>query len=212
MKPAVSLVVSGFGVREASWDRLRMCLRAVARQEAGPVEVVLVKMTELHGEVPEDIRDILPGTRIVRCENSDPWARKTVGARAAASPIVAFVDADCMPQLGWLQSLLEVFQYYPEVAVVRGVEERNWLRRMLPGRRAVGPARSTAANNVAFRREAYLDCPFPEGAGAKAVPLQTAAMLRAGYVLWAEPAMQVIGDRRGLKQASGAQVLAERTL
>jgi hypothetical protein len=42
MKPAVCLVVSGFGVRVASWDWLRLCLLGVARQEAGPVEAVLV--------------------------------------------------------------------------------------------------------------------------------------------------------------------------
>jgi hypothetical protein len=168
-------------------------------------------MTELHGEATENLLDILPGTRIVRCENSDPWARKTAGAREATAPILAFMDADCMPQDGWLQTMIEVFQYCPEVAAVHGQDERSWLGRILRCRRGAGPARSTAANNVAFRREAYLDCPFPAGAGAKAVELQTRALQRAGYVLWAEPRMRVIEDRRGLNQATGAQVLAERS-
>jgi hypothetical protein len=103
-----------------------------------------------------------------------------------------------MPQSGWLRSVLEAFQYYPEVAMVRGSmagERGGWWHP-----RKAGPAVETAENNVAFRREAYLDCPFPEGAGAKVVRLQTAALRRAGYVLWTEPAMQVMRDRRGSRQ------------
>jgi hypothetical protein len=55
---------------------------------------------------------------------------------------------------------------------------------------------------VAFRREAYLDCPFPIGSGKQGVALQSASMRRARYVLWEEPSMKVIVDRRGLKQAA----------
>lgn len=67
-------------------------------------------------------------------------------------------------------------------------------------RASVGPTRSTATHNVAFRREAYLDYPFPAGSGAKAVALQSAAMLHAHYVLWTHPGMRVQRDRRGVPQ------------
>jgi hypothetical protein len=170
------------------------------------VEVVLVEAAGLSGQVSDDIRDIILNLKVVECASSDPWVRKSAGLQHAAAPIVAFMDADCMPQVGWLQAALETFEYYPEVAVVRGLGELNWLGRLLAGSSEAGPVRSTAANNVAFRREAYLDCPFPEGSGTKAVALQSAAMRRARYVLWVEPAMQVIRDRRGLKQALGTQV------
>jgi len=204
VKPAASIVVSGFGVREASWSRLRSCLEAVARQ-AIPVEVVLVGAAGLHGEVSEDIRDILPGLTLVPCDSADPCVRKTVGVQHATAPIVVFVDADCLPGSGWLQAVLDTFQYYPEVAAVRGADENGWLRWLLPKQGSAGEVRTTAASNVAFRREAYLDCPFPASSGTKAVALQSAAMRRARYVLWAEPAMQVIRDRRGLKQTMGVQ-------
>jgi hypothetical protein len=204
VKPSASIVVSGFGVRKASWDRLRSCLDAIVRQEV-PVEVVLVDAARLTGQLPEDVRDILPGLKVVACSNLDPWARKTAGVQGAGAPVVAFVDADCLPQPGWLQAMLEAFQYYPEVAVVRGQREVGWPRRWFPMQREAGRVYSTAATNVAFRREAYLDCPFPEGSGSRAVALQSEAMGRAGYVLWAEPAMQVMRDRRGLKQAAGVR-------
>ncbi len=203
VKPVVSVIVAGFGVREASWDRLRSCLQAVAAQDiAEPVEVVLCEMPELHGEVPEDIQDTLPGLRILRCATGDPCVRKTLAAQNATAPIVAFLDADCMPQAGWLRSILDTFRYYPEVAVVSGQmagEKIGWLR-------SLWPVPTTAGNNVAFRREAYLDCPFPEGSGANAVRLQSVALRRARYVLRMEPAMLLMRDRRGLPQAASVQV------
>lgn len=196
MRPLVSIVVSGFAVREASWDRLRSCLESISRQDAGPVEAVLVERAGLAGEVSEELHDAVPGLRLVECANPDPWARKTAGAREAQAPLVAFVDGDCILQPGWMGTVLETFHFYPEIAVLRGSISASWWEW-----RKAGLVRSSAANNVAFRREAYLDCPFPEGAGARAVARQSAALRRAHYVLWAEPAMQVIRDRRGLAQA-----------
>ena len=141
--------------------------------------------------VPEDLSMV----RLALSDTRDPWARKTAGARIASAPIIAFLDADCVPESGWLRSVLEVFRFFPEVAVVRGPVEKegiDWRKLVLPDRRVAGPTASTAENNVAFRRDAYLDYPFPEGMGAEAVRLQTAALRRAHYVLWSEPAMHVV--------------------
>jgi GT2 family glycosyltransferase len=205
VKFGVSIVISSAGVREASWERLRSCLEAVAAQHVSqPIEVVLVEIAGV--KVSESIRDILPWLRVLPSPNPDHWARKTWGVRNASAPIVAFLDADSMPQAGWLQAMLDTFQYYPEVAAVRGQDVNNWLDRLVPGRRGAGPTGWTAETNIAFRREAYLDCPFPEGSGMEAVQVQTDAMRRAGYVLWADSAMQVMRDRRGLKQALGLRV------
>jgi hypothetical protein len=204
MVPAISVVIASFGVREASWAGLRSCLEALAKQDgAESIEVVLCEMPELHGEVPEDIRDLVPGLRVIKCASTDLLARKTWGAQHARAPILAFLDADCLPQADWLRSLLETFQYYPEVAVVSGGATR-WLSLW---RRKAGTARQSAHNNVAFRREAYLDCPFPERVGiSKAVRLQSAALRRARYLLWVEPKMNAVLDRRGGRASVGAQV------
>jgi hypothetical protein len=212
MTPAVSVVISDFGEREPSWDRLRSCLRAVAGQDVvEPFEVVLCEIPALYGQVPNDIREMLLGLRVVTCPSSDPNARKTFGVENAWAPVVALLDADCLPQAGWLGAILDTFRYNPEVAVVHGRmkgEESGWLRRFVQGpeTRHGGPARYTADNNVAYRRAAYLEYPLPAGAGERAVKIQTAAMLRAHYVLWEEPGMQVLRDRRGVKQAAGVAV------
>lgn len=211
MNPAISIVISSFGTRAATWDRVRDCLQAIAAQDISGVEVVLCKMPELPGEVPSDLQDIVPTLRVMGGSSPDAHARKTLGVRAAAAPIVALIDADCMPRRGWVQTVLETFAFYPEVAMVQGrMSGENGgfagsVRRFFAGPepKVAGPAKYTATNNVAFRREAYLEYPLPEGSGSDAVRIQTAAMLRAHYVLWQEPAMVALRDRRGLATAAG---------
>jgi hypothetical protein len=209
---SVSVIVSDFGEREPSWDRLRSCLGALAEQQGiGRTEVVLCEMPSLFGRVPEDIREMLPNLRIVRCDTTDPHARKTVAVRQASGSIVAFLDADCLPQAGWLQRLTDTFRYYPEAAMVHGRmvgQDGAWqgqVRRFFCGSEARegAPAQFTATNNAAFRREVYCEYPFPAGSGKDAVRIQTAAMLRAHYVLRSEPAMLVLRDRRGMRQTTG---------
>ena len=142
--------------------------------------------------------DGLPAIHVVFNDSRDPWVRKTAGAKAATAPIIAFLDADCVPENGWLGSMLEVFRFFPEVAVVRGPVEKDgidWRKLVLPDRRAAGPTAVTADNNVAFRRDAYLDYPFREGMGSDAVGLQSAALRKAHYVLWMNPSMQVVRGR-----------------
>ena len=211
MVPALSVVIGGFGSREATWDRVRDCLQAIAAQDAGPVEVVLCRIPELPGEAPADLSDIVPNLKILGGMVADEHARKTLGVRAASAPVVALMDADCMPQAGWMANILETFSFYPEVAVVQGRmkgAKRSWLKSFFagPDPKTAGPAKFTATKNVAFRREAYLDYPLPEGSGAEAVRIQTAAMLRAHYVLWEVPAMIALRDRRGLAKAAGVAV------
>ena len=214
MVPAISVVIGSFGSREATWDRVRDCLQAIATQDlADSLEVVLCRIPELPGEAPADLPEISSNLKILNVLTPDEHARKTLGVRSATAPVVALMDADCMPQPGWAASVLETFAFYPEVAVVLGRmagEKRGWLGHFFagPDPKIAGPSKFTATNNVAYRREAYLDYPLPEGSGAEAVRIQTAAMLRAHYVLWQEPAMVALRDRRGLAKAAG--VAAER--
>ncbi len=204
---AVSVIVADFGEREPSWDRLRSSLGALANQDGmGGAEVVLCEMPALRGPVPDDIHEILPNLRVLGCPSEDPHARKTYAARRVDGSIVAFLDADCLPQRNWLRRVQDTFHYYPEAAMVHGRmlgDDKGWqaqLQRFFCGDLPAegSPARFTATNNAAFRREAYCEYPFPEGSGRQGVRIQTAAMMRAHYVLWREPAMLALRDRRGV--------------
>ena len=62
-----------------------------------------------------------PITIIPKSENNiqSSYAARNTGIRAATSEIIAFTDADCRPQPGWLSSLIAPF-VKPEVVIVAG--------------------------------------------------------------------------------------------
>lgn len=208
MALAVSVVIAAVGRREPTWDRVRNCLAALARQEGGVAfEVLLCGLPELPGQTPADFVEILPALRDVDCGEAGIAARRTCAAQQASAPVVAFLEADCLAPPDWVARIEEAFRYYPEVAVVRGPSPggpvSRWLG-WLPQRRLPGPVHRTAVNNVAFRRDAYLDYPLAPGIGEReAIRLQSAAMRQAHYLLWQDPGLRVIRDRRGLVPAGG---------
>ncbi|HEX6786057.1 MAG TPA: mycofactocin biosynthesis glycosyltransferase MftF [Acidimicrobiales bacterium] len=53
---------------------------------------------------------VAPGARVVRHDRSrGPAAARTTGAAGVTTPLLAFVDADCVPTAGWLDPLLAHF-------------------------------------------------------------------------------------------------------
>ncbi|SEG67147.1 mycofactocin system glycosyltransferase [Thermomonospora echinospora] len=61
---------------------------------------------------------VAAGARLIRRDvNGGPAAARNTGARAADTPLVAFVDSDCVPEAGWLGPLLPHFAD-PAVAAV----------------------------------------------------------------------------------------------
>jgi mycofactocin system glycosyltransferase len=77
---------------------------------------------------------VAPGVRVIRHDAAQgPAAARNAGLRAADTPLVAFLDSDCVPRVGWLQALRPHLDD-PRLAVVapRIVP--------LPGRRRGWPA------------------------------------------------------------------------
>jgi len=70
----------------------------------GPVGAVVI--VDDASEIP--IR--APGTTVIRrAVNGGPAAARNTGLAAVTTPLVAFVDADCRPEPGWLDPLLAHF-------------------------------------------------------------------------------------------------------
>ena len=61
--------------------------------------------------VPAGVLHISPGDRLLRhATNRGPAAARATGRAAATTPLLAFVDADCVPDEGWLEALLGHFE------------------------------------------------------------------------------------------------------
>lgn len=60
------------------------------------------------------------GARVISQANAGPAAARNAGVRASSAPIVAFTDADCVPDPDWLCQMLAPFGD-PEVMGVKGV-------------------------------------------------------------------------------------------
>jgi GT2 family glycosyltransferase len=52
--------------------------------------------------------------------NRGPGPARNLGWRAAAAPLVAFTDDDCLPEPGWLEAAVRFLNTHPEVGVAQG--------------------------------------------------------------------------------------------
>jgi cellulose synthase/poly-beta-1,6-N-acetylglucosamine synthase-like glycosyltransferase len=213
--PAISVVVvSDFaGGEVGAWRDLAACLAALARQElpAGRFEVLYVESEALAERIPAEVVAAFPGLRLVLAPAGGSYALKNAGVEAADGELVAVLDADCMPESGWLAALSAALERHPEASAVSGrtfYPGDGFLVRTLalldrayvdPGR--AGPTRFVSNNNSAFRREAFLRHPLPIDAGPFANRLQTEAMLRDGARFFFEPAARVVHDFEGWAMA-----------
>lgn len=99
--PIVSIVIPCY--RHAA--ELRRCLAGVARQQAGADFEVIVVDSAPDPEVALAAADA--GARVVRAaDRLGPGEARNAGARAARSRLLVFLDADCVPEPGWLAAAI----------------------------------------------------------------------------------------------------------
>lgn len=210
MTPDVSIVaVSDYKPGEAkSWEDFRKALRALANQDfIGTFEILLIEEERFANQIPTDIPEILPNTRIVTARETNSYALANVGVKRARGAKVVLLDADCVPAPGWLSSFSTTMDRYPDAAVVSGLTRypgRTLTERCLsllsrsyvdPGRR--GYTEHISNNNAGYRHDAFLQCPLPTDQGIYASRVQAKALRRAGYRMVFEPDMAVIHDYEG---------------
>lgn len=112
--PRVSVVVPA---RDAA-ATLPALLAALERQEMdGEWEALLVDNSSSDGTAEIAAR---AGVRVVAHPQPGAAAARNAGVEAAEAPLVAFLDADCIPHAGWLRGLVRQMDDRPELGGVGG--------------------------------------------------------------------------------------------
>lgn len=201
--PTVSVVVViDYKVGEdGGLGDLGLTLRALARQDYDePAEFLLV---EAQGGTPPDLDGLeAPADlRVTYVPAETSYDLKNEGARAARADLVVILDADCVPEPGWLSAAVAHHRAHPRAAAIsgrtlyraRGLLPRIFalLDRSYVGADRPGPAGAISNNNAAFRRDVMVDLPLRNDLGTFGSKLHSEAIAAAGGALRYEPAMVV---------------------
>jgi mycofactocin glycosyltransferase len=153
VKPAISVVVPCLNESAT----LPHCLDALRAQDypQARAEVLVVdgRSTDGCAQIARS-----RGVRILEDPGEGPSAARNVGIRGARGEIVAFTDADCIPEAGWLSAIADAFARRPWIGGVGGAIRMP--RRTLLGRLEDDDARAryrgVITSNVAYRRPLLL--------------------------------------------------------
>lgn len=97
--PRVSVIIPHYNMPDA----LDRCLASVAGQAvAGGIEIIVVDNGSTVG--PEAVIARYPGVRLLSERTPGPGPARNTGAAAATAEILAFIDADCRADAGWLEA------------------------------------------------------------------------------------------------------------
>jgi len=115
-QPSVSVIIPARGGAPG----LETCLGALEGQTLPPHEVILVDNGLDGGS--DRVRKAMPSARIVREERTGSYSARNTGVRAATGSVLAFTDADCLPEPDWLTESVRALAG-GETAIVAGSVE-----------------------------------------------------------------------------------------
>ncbi len=161
--PFISVVIPHLEQEEY----LRSCLESLGRQtyEMRRVEIIVVDNGSNH--LPEGICSAFDAVRLVEERSPGPGPARNLGVKLSSGGILAFIDADCTADPGWLAAIEAAFAN-TGVAVVGGdvrIARRNPKHAtMLEAYESIYAYRQeeyikvqnfSGAGNLAMRRETY---------------------------------------------------------
>ena len=99
---------------------LGVCLRSLAEQRGGTSRFEIVVVDNGSERLPTELCRRFPGVRL-ECETTPgPGPARNRGAAVAKGSILAFIDADCFADPGWVAAIEREFAGDPEARILGG--------------------------------------------------------------------------------------------
>ena len=115
-QPLISIVIPHLNEP----DDLRRCLLALAAERDGAVPSEVIVVDNGSRQLPHEVCAAFPGVRLELEPTPGPGPARSHGADRARGDIIAFIDADCLAQPGWLGNIAEFYAAHPEIDFTGG--------------------------------------------------------------------------------------------
>ncbi len=185
------LIVSEFETGEKNWSDERQIVEALAQQDFDtPYELIIVESTANQNiPPPKEIAQYFPDVKILYHDSECSAALKNYGVEHIQSEWTFVLEADAMPQSGWLRFLWEAAQAHSEYDIFTGRTnyglETSWQRalslldRTFDNLKSDGPSNHISTNSALYKTEILKKFPFPEEA-----PTPFVAAFRRDHQIW----------------------------
>ena len=102
-----------------SWDLLAKCLAALSRQTISePFEIIVIN-NDLDPHIPEELK-VYSNVTFLQELKEGSYAARNMGLANTQAEIIAFTDADCIPNERWLEEGVKKLRETPNIGVVAG--------------------------------------------------------------------------------------------
>jgi glycosyltransferase involved in cell wall biosynthesis len=119
--PVVTVVVP---VRNGA-DTIPACLGGLAEQTGAPAFEVVVVDNGSDDDTAAVAQRCAPGVRVVCEQRRGSYAARNAGIAAADASVLAFTDADCVPEPGWLAGASAALERGADLAAGRVVMQHS---------------------------------------------------------------------------------------
>ncbi len=204
MKPTLSIIIPSYRSRRY----IDGCFQAIFQQTAAaPFEVIVVESSQ-ERDITEYIARTYPLVKLVAlARRTFPGEARNIGLREAQGDMIVFTDMDCVPQPGWIETILRCQQ--ESGCRVIGGAVLNGTPNSLIGTaeyivefneftpsRPECEARLLPTCNVALKKEVFEEHGYFEAVIKGSDTLFTRRLLKRGERVYFTPAFQVAHQNR----------------
>jgi glycosyltransferase involved in cell wall biosynthesis len=130
---------------------LRRCLQALAAQTYPKDGYEVIVVDNGSDDDVAAVTKLFDRASLLREPRPGSYAARNTGVAAASGELIAFTDADCLPEPNWIAAAVDVFEREPRVAMIGG------RIRLVPGDRSRLSAADLYQLVMAFPQRQHLE-------------------------------------------------------